>query len=223
MALKGHLQRTRENVEEDPIPLSPLFMVEQEGESADGDATLAKTKIEESGLAELSQSLKTTSVKAIELIAGADDLGETWLSEARSESGSDASTASKKAAAVDAYKKAFAACAEVLTLDKHAFQASWFKSFWRRNYDSLMVLSLYETLRDDVDNVRKWMDALKGGAEVLAIFKKVSWKCVKCCHPRHFLLTRRRLSRNRLPSTLNTPCPRPPLGTGILPSPSARR
>ncbi|GMI05550.1 hypothetical protein TrVE_jg1864 [Triparma verrucosa] len=172
MALKGHLQRTRENVEEDPIPLSPLFKVEQEGESADGDATLAKTKIEESGLAELSQSLKTTSVKAIELIAGADDLGETWLSEARSESGSDASTAFKKAAAVDAYKKAFAACAEVLTLDKHAFQASWFKSFWRRNYDSLMVLSLYENLRDDVDNVRKWMDALKGGAEVLAIFKK---------------------------------------------------
>ncbi|GMI16022.1 hypothetical protein TrLO_g2083 [Triparma laevis f. longispina] len=169
MALKGHLQRTRENVEEDPIPLSPLFMVEQEGESADGDASLAKAKIEGSALAELGQSLKMASVKAIELIAAADDLGEAWLGEAKNESGG---VAEKRAAAVDGYKKAFAACAEVLSLDKHAFQASWFKSFWRRNYDSLMILSLYENLRDDVDNVRKWMDALKGGAEVLAIFKK---------------------------------------------------
>jgi hypothetical protein len=33
------------------------------------------------------------------------------------------------------------------------------------------VLSVYENLRDDVDKVRQWMNALKAGAEMTALFR----------------------------------------------------
>lgn len=59
-------------------------------------------------------------------------------------------------ATIQAYTTAFSSCALVLELDKCAFQAEWFGDFYRRNYDALMVKSLYDNVIDDVDNVREW-------------------------------------------------------------------
>lgn len=57
---------------------------------------------------------------------------------------------------IEAYRAAFSSCALVLDLDKHAFQAEWFGDFYRRNYDALMVKSLFDNVIDDVDKVRDW-------------------------------------------------------------------
>lgn len=58
--------------------------------------------------------------------------------------------------ALSSYKDAFQSCAKVLELDKLAFQADWFRVFYRRNYDALMVKSMYDNVIQDVDNVRHW-------------------------------------------------------------------
>jgi hypothetical protein len=47
--------------------------------------------------------------------------------------------ASECTEAVAAYKEAFAACSQVLSIDKLAFQADWFKTFYRRNYDAVRI------------------------------------------------------------------------------------
>jgi len=39
-----------------------------------------------------------------------------------------------------------------------------FKAFYRRNYDALMVKSIYDNVMNDVDRVRIWMDALRRGS-----------------------------------------------------------
>jgi hypothetical protein len=163
MALKGHLQRAREHVESDPIPVSPLAQLlngQDDEEVEDETASVLVNKIESSKISELSENLKAMSVNAIKSIERADALGHKWMKDR-----------DKKDEAVAAYKESFVACAAVLELDNLAFQARWFKDFWRRNYDSLMVLSIYENLVDDVDNVREWMDSLKSGSDVAAIFK----------------------------------------------------
>jgi len=66
--------------------------------------------------------------------------------------------------AIILYTKAFEACSKLLVLDKLAFQLGWFKTFWRRNYDALMVKSLFDNVIGKVDNVREWLDALRKGA-----------------------------------------------------------
>lgn len=58
--------------------------------------------------------------------------------------------------AVEAYREAFQACAAVLEYDKLAFQTKWFKDFYRRNFDALMIKSMYDNVIDDVDHVRDW-------------------------------------------------------------------
>lgn len=59
-------------------------------------------------------------------------------------------------AAIEAYRAAFSSCALVLEFDKCAFQAKWFNEFYRRNYDALMVKSIYDNVIDSVDHVRDW-------------------------------------------------------------------
>lgn len=68
------------------------------------------------------------------------------------------------AATIAAYRTAFSACARVRDIDKLAFYAPWFKDFYRRNYDALMIKSIYDNVIDDVDKVRYWMHCLRRGA-----------------------------------------------------------
>jgi len=146
-SLKGHLQRRREHKQADPIRLSSLLtevdIDEDVVEGRDGDAVLA------------------LALKAKSLIEKADKMGSTWLASNPGAGGLKTQTAQD---ATMAYQEAFAACSKLLEVDKLAFQVDWFKDFWRRNYDALMVLSVFENCRDNVDQVRPWLDAMLDGA-----------------------------------------------------------
>lgn len=97
---------------------------------------------------------------AIDKISISDDLGQKVIDELRQ----GRKTARECTEAIAAYKEAFAACSQVLAIDKLAFQADWFKTFYRRNYDSLMLKSIFDNVMDDVDSVRVWMEALRRGS-----------------------------------------------------------
>ena len=184
LALKGHLQRMREHENSDPIPTSPLDTAEGIASSpsvAGGGLDRAPSSISSSkkgnssispalegagggldrapskkGSSSISPALEGAASKARQLIEEADKLGRLWFSERRSKGSS-----ANKDAAVSAYRLAFAACADVVAMDKLAFQVPWLKEFWRRNYDALQLLSVYGNVEDRVDEVRKWLDAMK--------------------------------------------------------------
>jgi hypothetical protein len=65
--------------------------------------------------------------------------------------------------AIATYQEAFEACSQVLRMDKLAFQSKWFRDFYRRNFDALMVKSMHDNVIQDVDNVREWLNALRRG------------------------------------------------------------
>lgn len=150
--LKLRIQRVRHSNESDPVPVpkeeSFLTRVESSPDEFHDNAN---------------SKLATSINAAKEKIATADDLGKNAVIELKS-SGKPTKECASCALAISAYKKAFTACAQVLSLDKNAFQAHWFKSFFRRNYDALMVKSVYDNVIEDVDNVRIWMDALRRGS-----------------------------------------------------------
>ena len=68
----------------------------------------------------------------------------------------------KRQHARQAYIEAFSACAKLLESDPHAFHLPWFKAFWSRNYEALMVLSVFRNCRKNVDRVRKWLKVRTG-------------------------------------------------------------
>jgi len=152
--LKLRIQRVRHSNESDPVP----------GPKEESFLTGVETSSDE--FHNNANSKLATSINAAkEKIATADDLGKSAVFELKS-SGKPSKECASCASAISAYKKAFAACAQVLSLDKNAFQAHWFKSFFRRNYDALMVKSVYDNVIEDVDNVRIWMDALRRGSSL---------------------------------------------------------
>jgi hypothetical protein len=76
-----------------------------------------------------------------------------------------ASRASCPEAAVEArhgYEQAFSACAELLAKEPQAFQLPWFKDFWSRNYEALMVLSVVRNVQQQVDAVDRWLRVRTG-------------------------------------------------------------
>ena len=137
--LKLRIQRVRLNSERDPLPL-PL---EQTVDFDDNSSKLAAA-------VDIAKSK----------IAVADELGTTVIVELRERTKSSKDCE----AVVSAYQDAFDACARVLSIDKLAIQTEWFKAFYRRNYDALMVKSVYENVINDIDNVRTWMEAMRRGA-----------------------------------------------------------
>lgn len=68
----------------------------------------------------------------------------------------------KRKWAADAYVAAFDACARLIQSSPHVFQQSWFKEFWSRNYEGLMVLSVVRNIQQDVDNTRRWLRIRSG-------------------------------------------------------------
>ncbi|MGC4116318.1 MAG: hypothetical protein QM765_17435 [Myxococcales bacterium] len=66
-------------------------------------------------------------------------------------------------AAKAAYEESFAACREVLAADRLAFQKDWFRKFWQRNHEALVVRSVVRNVQDDVDRVRSWLEKRSGG------------------------------------------------------------
>jgi hypothetical protein len=144
LALKSHVQVVRLATEKDPLP-----QPREEPLTVDDDLDLERSP--DSSTSRLTMAIDN----AISLISEADKTGrlirDQWFVD---EASAKANVDYSKTMAL--YQNAFDACTKVLALDKHAFHARWFSDFYRRNYDALMVLSMYDNVVDDVDKVRYW-------------------------------------------------------------------
>ena len=147
VALKLHVQRARRSMESDPIPLSREEIAEKD---KDGDA-LENSK------------LLDTIKRAKHLIQEADNLGNSVLKSLK-QSRKRVADLPAYDAIVQAYQEAFDTCSHIVSMDKYAFQVPWFGSFFDRNYDALMIKSVYDNVVNDTDNVRHWLNALRNGA-----------------------------------------------------------
>jgi tetratricopeptide (TPR) repeat protein len=143
MALKSHLQRFRHAQESDPIP-------QPRDESQKGYGSF----IDEDG-DQLQSKLREAIDMARTAIEDADRLGEQLRPKLLA-IGKAAKRDRLYKEAVSAYEDAFEKCSRVRDLDKLAFHSEWFKRFYARNYDALMVKSVYDNVMEDVDNVRYW-------------------------------------------------------------------
>ena len=75
-----------------------------------------------------------------------------------------------------AYREAFGACAELLKEDRSAFYQPWFKRFWGRNHEALVVRSVLRNVQEDIDQVRSWLSVRTGCedfSDEQALLKKV--------------------------------------------------
>jgi len=156
MALKGHIQRVRHHVETDPLPLAKELEADSVGISIDGSHHQDLTERPEN---KLTHAIEVAKGK----IAAADAQGKYAVVDMGMSPHSSVDDLESCKIATSLYRESFEACAAVLKLAKLAFQADWFKAFYRRNYDALMIKSVYDNVVDDVDNVREWMDALRRG------------------------------------------------------------
>jgi len=78
----------------------------------------------------------------------------------------EAPTAAGTEGAVAAYRDAFAACRAVLRLDSRGVLGrDWFRAFWQRNHEALMIECLVSAVQQDVDNARLWLAAQPGVGE----------------------------------------------------------
>ena len=143
IALKYHVQRYRHATEADPIP-----QPREEPQAGLGNFT------NEDG-DQLQSKLQEAIEIARQKIAGADHKAEEFLPKLLSNE-----KAAKKdrryKEVIEAYNDAFKACTRVHDLDKLAFHSEWFREFYQRNYNALMVKSVYDNVIDDTDNVRYW-------------------------------------------------------------------
>lgn len=145
-ALKVHIQRSRISKESDPIPVP-----KEETKEDAFDDDRATHRLRES-VDRAKHSIKEADILASPvvnaLLKGEHDIknSEEYSTVAR------------------AYQEAFDACAHVVSLDKYAFHTQWFGDFYKRNYDALMIKSMFDNIIDDIDKVRHWLHCLRNGA-----------------------------------------------------------
>jgi hypothetical protein len=143
MALKFHLQRVRHHKESDPIPQpreEPKLKIDYDYNIDSDDHSkkllkairLARQKIE---IADRQGNAIIRQLATNEIAVKGRD---------------------KYKLAIDAYLEAFNACARVHDIDKLAFHSDWFREFYQRNYDALMIKSVYDNVIANTDKVRYW-------------------------------------------------------------------
>jgi hypothetical protein len=152
LAFKGHLQRVRHHHETDPLPTprETAIVPQPDTVGIDIDDTSAYKSDDPHDSAFLS-AVKSAKLKIVD----ADRLGAhafSVLTDGTRVTDSNPIISSAKRA----YNDAFNACKVLLKHDKLSFYADWFKQFYRRNYDALMVKSIYDNVMDGADNVREW-------------------------------------------------------------------
>jgi hypothetical protein len=163
MALKGHIQRVRHNAESDPIP-------KPKGDKALNhrkNGLTASEVVDEKAPSKLLDSI----LEAKQRIELADEKGKSLIGDLLGAKLDTKSTECQELTRF--YWEAIESCKSVLQFDRLAFRADWFKAFFRRNYDALMVKSIYDNVVHDTDNVRAWLDALRIGARSLEIQKRI--------------------------------------------------
>jgi len=160
-ALKNHIQHVRHSTESDDIPQPKELQISRIIESNNDQGVTAEYKE--------SKVMKAVGL-AKQRILEADEAGQEAIKELREGESTKWKGERGKACqrAIEFYFKAFDACSKLLDVDKLAFQLDWFKDFWRRNYDALMVKSLYDNVDSNIDHVREWLDLLKKGGEGLS-------------------------------------------------------
>ena len=109
IGLKLRLQRVRHHREKDPLPLPKHLTMESHSEEFQDKPT---------------SKLMASVEAAKEAIAKADQIGRKAV-ENLQRTGKSTKECSLCMEATAAYKKAFAACSQVRSMDKLAFQASW--------------------------------------------------------------------------------------------------
>ena len=157
-AFKGHIQRVRQNNEMDAIPTA----IELEKNAVNiginiDDYSSEFSDVENSKLFTAIDIAKRTIIEA-------DLQGQTLMHSSDEFDGPVSSHPDGKRV-IDLYRQAFDACATVLKFDKLCFHSDWFKEFYRRNYDALMVKSIYDNIIEDVDEVRRWLDCQRNGQQ----------------------------------------------------------
>ena len=160
MALKGHVQRDRRSRESDPIP-GPREFIDDNSDEIGMD--VSENGHLESFMRQTSK-LNASIIEAKASIEHADQLGRSIMGRLIKAEVTKGDADYREA--IEAYQHAFSACAMTLSLDKLAFQAEWFANFYRRNFEALMIKSMYDNVIEDVDNTREWFTALRRGSKV---------------------------------------------------------
>jgi hypothetical protein len=146
MALKGHVQRARRHKEGDPLPRPRNEPEESEGVEP------TELQVEHGGSAsKLRKAVELAKASIDRADAAGKGIMESLIADEKNTKQSDAYKN-----AVSLYRESFIECARVLLLDKHAFHADWFRRFYKRNYDALMIKSMLDNAVEDVDNTRHW-------------------------------------------------------------------
>ena len=147
MALKGHIQRFRTCSNSDPIPCprgDVQLDIAKSGQDRNFDHPSGQTR-----------TLMESISEAQDKIDEADRLGvAVAVKLMKDEKRTKASIEYEEA--IQKYIETFDACARVRELDKHAFQSDWFREYYKRNYDALMIKSMYDNVINDDDKVRRW-------------------------------------------------------------------
>ncbi|MCB1160756.1 MAG: hypothetical protein KDK45_24860, partial [Leptospiraceae bacterium] len=92
--------------------------------------------------------------EAIDSIAEADTYAAKLSFNHRSEE--------KESAAIKLYEKSFKTCTKLLDLNPRAFQLAWFKKFWHRNHEALVILTVVRNYQKNIDSVRNWLHVQSG-------------------------------------------------------------
>ena len=142
IALKSHVQQVRHGTERSPLP-KPRDVTTSDNILTGASSFRGPSK------------LSTAIAKAVSLIAEADEAGKLAVENVLHNNVS-VKTSDECIQATKIYCESFEACQYVLSLDKNAFQSPWFSEFYRRNYNALMILSMYENVVNDIDGVRYW-------------------------------------------------------------------
>jgi hypothetical protein len=143
MAMNSHLQRYRHATESEPIPLPREDRQRRQRDFIDRDGD------------DLSSKLSEATQIALNKIKDADMKGDKLLPKLISnERGAKRDLLYSEA--INAYQRAFEACAYVHELDSQSFSSTWFRIFYQRNYNALIIKSVYDNVVDNVDDVRYW-------------------------------------------------------------------
>lgn len=157
IAFKGYIQRVRHHAESDPVPTAKE-LIDNQLRSVDSENSLDNQLL----LSSPDKSTRLVEVisQAKRLIEESDEAGKKAIKhmEQHSKSSKECDVAQE---AIRLYNSAFEVCRQVIELDNLAFHADWFKVFYRRNYDALMVKSVYDNIMQDADQVREWMQKMK--------------------------------------------------------------
>ncbi len=164
IAFKGHVQRVRHNEEDEVVPTAKGVQKSKDQYLSSFDNSRGNQDGLGLDINAVSFTDNSNLFIAIEDAKKKIELADSealTVMESLKQKNIDTKSCKKCAAVKELYVSAFDACRKVLHLDKLAFHADWFKKFYRRNYDALMVKSVHDNVMQNDDDVREWLGRLR--------------------------------------------------------------